>query len=83
MEDSLMKCLYQKWLRLQKFLDIRGGAILGLFSLEMLAIIAYYACKGQNLPTTVRDVYVAVLSAFAVHATAKIMKGGKEDEPKD
>jgi hypothetical protein len=78
-----MKCLYQKWLQIQKFLDIRGGAILGLFSLEMLAIIAFYACKGTNLPTTVRDIYIAVLSAFAVHATAKIVKGTKEDEPKN
>lgn len=76
-----MRCLYQKWLILQKFLDVRGGAILGLFSLEMLAIIAYYACKGTNLPTTVRDVYVAVLSAFAGHSIAKVIKGVKEDEP--
>lgn len=77
-----MRCLYQKWLRLQKFLDVRGGAILGLFSLEMLAIIAFYACKGHDLPSTVRDVYLGVLSAFSVHATAKIIKGVKEDEPK-
>lgn len=76
-----MRCLYQKWLVLQKFLDVRGGAILGLFSLEMLAIIAFHACKGTNLPTTVRDVYIAVLSAFAIHATAKVAKGIKEDEP--
>lgn len=74
-----MKCLYQKWLQIQKFLDVRGGAILGLFSLEMLAIIAFYACKGTNLPTTVRDIYIAVLSAFSVHATAKIIKGVKDD----
>lgn len=78
-----MKCLYQTWLKLQKFLDIRGGAILGLFSIEMLAIIAFYACKGHNLPSTVRDVYVAVLGAFSVHATAKVIKGVKEDEPKN
>lgn len=78
-----MKCLYQKWLRIQKFLDVRGGAILGLFSLEMLAIIAFYAVKGHELPSTVRDVYIAVLSSFAVHATAKIIKGVKEDEPKN
>lgn len=78
-----MRCLYQKWLRIQKFLDVRGGAILGLFSLEMLAVIAFYACKGHNLPSTVRDVYIAVLSAFSVHATAKVIKGDKEDEPKD
>jgi hypothetical protein len=78
-----MRCLYQKWLQLQKFLDIRGGAILGLFSLEMLAIIAFYACKGTNLPTTVRDVYVSVLGAFATHAVAKVIKGVKEDELKN
>ena len=74
-----MKCLYKKWLVIQKFLDIRGGAIMGLFSLEMLAIIAFYAVKGQNLPTTVRDVYIAVLSTFALHATAKVVKGVKNE----
>ena len=78
-----MRCLYQKWLRIQKFLDVRGGAILGLFSLEMLAIIAFYACKGKELPSTVRDVYIAVLSAFAGHAIAKVIKGVKEDEPEN
>jgi hypothetical protein len=70
------------WLKIQDFLDIRGGAILGLFSLEMLAIIAYYACKGTNLPPTVRDVYIAVVSAFAAHKTASVFKRGTTNETK-
>lgn len=70
-----MKCLYQKWLQIQKFLDISGGAIIGIFSLEMLAIIAYSMVSLHPIPTVVRDIYLSVLGAFAVHATAKVIKG--------
>lgn len=70
------------WLKIQWYLDIQGGAILGLFSLEMLAIIAYYACKGTNLPPTVRDVYLGVVSAFALHKTASVFKKDDKNETK-
>lgn len=74
--------LLEKWRRVQKFLDIKAGTIIGLFSLEMLAIIAYYATKGHNLPTTVRDVYLGVITAFTTHTVATVIKGVKDDEAK-
>lgn len=75
------KCsrLHAIWLCVQKFLDIKGGAIIGLFTLEMLAIIAYDTIKSRDLPSNVRDVYLGVLTCFAVHATAKVVKGTKDD----
>lgn len=61
----------EKWISFLEYLNIPGGVVMGLFSLEMLAIIAYYACKGTNLPSTVRDVYVTVVGAFAASNIAK------------
>ncbi len=72
----------EKWRRVQKFLDIKAGTIIGLFSLEMLAIIAYYATANQNLPTTVRDVYLGVITAFTGHTIARVCKGDKDDDTK-
>lgn len=70
--------LHKFWVCVQKFLDIQSGAIVGLFSLEMLAIIAYYAVKGHELPTTVRDVYLGVITCFTTHGVAKVIKGAKD-----
>jgi len=75
-----IKSLYEYWVSLQRFLNIKAGTIIGLFSLEMLAIIAYYATKGHELPATVRDVYLGVITAFTVHTTAKVVKGTKDDD---
>lgn len=81
--------MYKLLKLLERLFDIKGGVIVGLFSIEMLAIIAFYAVKGHELPTTVRDVYLGVLSCFAVHETAKVIKGepkvekDTKDEPKD
>ena len=75
-----VKSLYELWVSLQRFLNIKGGTIIGLFSMEMLAIIAFYACKGHDLPATVRDVYLGVVTAFTVHTTAKVVKGTKDDD---
>lgn len=74
--------ILEKWRRVQKFMDIKAGTIIGLFSLEMLAIIAYYATTNQNLPTTVRDVYLGVITAFTGHTIARVVKGDKDDEGK-
>lgn len=63
--------------RICDILNLPGGTVLGLFSLEMLAIIAYYAVQGKDLPVTVRDVYLGVVAAFAVNATAKVVAGDK------
>jgi len=73
----------ERWVRFLEYFNIPGGAVMGLFSLEMLAIIAYYACEGRNLPSTVRDVYVTVVGAFAASNIAKYYgTRGAKDEPK-
>jgi hypothetical protein len=74
----------EKWLRILNYLDIPGGVVLGLFSLEMLAIIAYYACEGKSLPPTVRDVYLGVIGAFAASNIAKYygQRSTKNEPPK-
>ena len=61
----------KKWIQVLNYFDIPGGVVLGLFSLEMLAIIAYYACEGKELPGAVRDVYGIVVGAFAATNVAK------------
>ena len=71
----------EKWIGALEYLNVPGGTIMGLFSLEMLAIIAYYACKGAELPATVRDVYLGVIGAFAASNIAKYygQRGVKND----
>lgn len=82
MSKKIEETCLEKWRRIQKFVDIKSGTVVGLFSLEMLAIIAYYATAGQNLPTTVRDVYLGVITAFTGHTIARVVKGVKDDETK-
>lgn len=73
---------------LERFLglfDIRGGVILGLFSLEMLALIAYCIVTNHPFPETVRDVYLGVVAGFSATNVAKqyaISKNGGSNEPK-
>ena len=75
-EDTVL----EKWRRILKFLDIKGGVIIGLFSLEMLALIAYCIVNKQDIPAVMRDIYLGVLTCFAVNQTARVIKGTKDDE---
>jgi hypothetical protein len=63
--------LKDRWINALEYLNIPGGVVMGLLSLEMIAIIAYYACEGKELPGTVRDVYGIVVGAFAATNVAK------------
>jgi hypothetical protein len=63
--------------RLTSFFDIKGGVILGLFSLEILAMIPYYALSGTPFPNALRDVYLGVVAAFAASNVAKQYAGTK------
>lgn len=75
----------ERWIQFLEYFNVPGGTIMGLFSLEMLAIIAYYACEGKNLPSTVRDVYVTVVGAFAASNIAKYYgaRGTKNESKTD
>lgn len=57
--------------RILALFDIRGGVILGLFSLEILAMIPFYAVTNVPFPATVRDIYLGVIAAFAATNVAK------------
>jgi hypothetical protein len=56
-------------------IDLPGGTVLGLFSLEMLAVIGYCAVTGKTLSPVHRDIYLGVITAFAVNRTAVVIKG--------
>jgi hypothetical protein len=71
--------------RILDLFDIKGGVILGLFSLEILAMIPYYAVNGVPFPATLRDLYLGVVAAFAATNVAKqytASKTGGSNEPK-
>lgn len=59
------------------YLDLPGGTVIGLFSLEMLIVIAYCYHTGTNLSSIHRDIYLGVISAFALNKTAKVFGGAK------
>lgn len=65
--------------------DIPGGVVIGLFSLEILAMIPWCLLNHTPFPATVRDVYLGVIAAFATTNVAKhyaASKTGGSDEPK-
>lgn len=62
----------------QKFLavfDLPGGTVVGLFSLEILAILAYCAITGKPISPIHRDIYLGVIGCFAANKTAKVFRG--------
>lgn len=79
---DLFKYHYQ---RLLSLLDIPGGVILGLFSLEMLALIAFCIVTNRPFPDAVRDVYLGVVAGFSATNVAKhyaASKNGGTNETK-
>lgn len=68
--------------RILSLFDIPGGVVIGLFSLMMLAIIPWCILNHVDLPATVRDVYLGVITAFAGTNVAKhiatMKNGGSE-----
>lgn len=66
------------YLKILSLFDLPGGTVLGLFSLEILAVIAYCAITGKPLSPIHRDIYLGVIGCFAANKTAKVIKG----EPK-
>lgn len=57
--------------RTMEIFNIKGGVILGLFSLEILAMIPYHALTKTPFPEPVRDIYLGVIAAFAATNVAK------------
>lgn len=74
--------LFKYWTdRILSLFDIRGGVIIGLFSIEILALIPYYAVTGAAFPATVRDIYLGVIAAFAATNVAKHYNATKSGGP--
>jgi hypothetical protein len=61
-----------------RYIDLPGGVVLSLFSLETLAVIAYCYYTGTALSPIHRDIYLGVIGCFAANRTARVFKG----EPK-
>lgn len=68
------------WNKVQTALDIRGGAILGLFSLAMVSLCCFAVVTGKPFPSQIRDIYLGVISAFAATNIAKHYKEAKLNE---
>ena len=68
--------------RVLDLFDIKGGVILGLFSLEILAMVPYCAVMGVSFPATLRDLYLGVVAAFAVTNVAKQYTASKMEGQK-
>lgn len=67
--------------RIFSLFDIKGGVIIGLFSLEVLALIPYCIITGREFPLYVRDIYLGVIAAFAGTNIARHF-GGKNEPQK-
>ena len=67
--------ILKRWKKLQEFCDIKGGTIVGLWSLMMLALIPYSVLAKWEFPTSIVTAYLGVISAYAVNRTFK-----KEDK---
>lgn len=65
------------YLKILSYFDLPGGTVLGLFSLEILAVIAYSTATGTALSPIHRDIYLGVVAAFAANKTAKVITGAK------
>jgi hypothetical protein len=57
------------WLKIQDYLDIKGGAAIGLWTLLMAPFCAYALYKGHDIPAGLSLVYSAVVACYAAHAT--------------
>lgn len=68
--------------RILSTLDIPGGSILGLFSLCAIALSCYAVVAGKPFPSEIRDIYIAVVTAFAATNVAKHYKGLSNDTEK-
>ncbi len=65
-----------------KWLDLRGGVWLGLWSASVIAMswFVVIADKGRDIPAGVVACYAAALTAFAGSNIAKAMKGGGRED---
>lgn len=72
------------WLkRILSLADIPGGIVIGLFSLEILAMIPWCLLNNTPFPATVRDVYLGVIAAFASTNVAKHYAASKNGGSND
>ena len=59
------------WKIIQANLDISGGAILGLWSLMMLALSCFCVVAKRDMPSAVASSYGIIVGAYAVTRTFK------------
>jgi len=59
------------WRTIQKFLDVKGGAIVGLWSMAMLALVPYSVLMKWQFPNSIVTAYLGVIGAYAANKTFK------------
>lgn len=65
------------WQKIQKILDISGGAALGLWTFTILPISAYAVYQDPTQLKAMITGYGIAITAFAINKTAKVIKNDK------
>lgn len=65
--DAILKV----WKTLQKFLDVKGGTIVGLWSMAMLALVPYSVLMRWEFPNSITTAYLGVVTCYAANKTFK------------
>lgn len=59
------------WVWIQNFLDVKGGSIMGAWSILMMVLSIYSVMKTKTIDGGVVSLYAAAVGAFTIHSTGK------------
>ena len=65
--------------KILNFFDLKGGVIMGIYSLSMIALSFYSVVNGKPIDSSIPAMYLGAIGAFAVNKTAKVIKGAAEE----
>ena len=61
-------------------IDIKGRAIVGLFTLVMVCLSVYCTLTGKDIPGGVLTAYGTVIAGLTVNKSVEAARGGKIDK---
>lgn len=64
--------MYKVWQKIQDYLNIKGGAALGLWTFMMLALCPYAIITQYDFPQSIVNAYGLVIAAFATKKVADV-----------
>ena len=53
------------WRTIQKFIDVKGGVVLGMWSVGLFALACFCLVTGRSFQTSIAGVYATLVSAYA------------------